>query len=95
MEKMCAKHTGNLRDGTTIWGTRGDRYWPQGVQGVDEETGIVNFSWDTYFKTNPNDAQKTCSFDCETVYKAFADSQDCTSQAPLLSMQCEIANMGV
>jgi hypothetical protein len=77
MEKMCAKHTGNLHDGTTITGTRGDRYWQQVA---DEVGGNLSFTWSMFFKTNPSDAQTTCFFDCETVFKVFADSQDCTSQ---------------
>lgn len=69
---MCANHKGNLRDGANIRGTNGDMSWNEA-----ENSDTDPFSWGFSFVTNTGDAQKTCGFDCETIFGAFADSSEC------------------
>jgi hypothetical protein len=69
---MCERHKGNIRDGANIRGTRGDMAWDEAVN-ADTDA----FTWGFNFITNPNDAQKTCPFDCETIFGAYAKSSDC------------------
>lgn len=70
--EICARHKGNLRDGATIRGMNNDMSWHDVVNSDTDP-----FGWGLYFVTNPGDAQKTCEFDCETLFGAFADSSEC------------------
>ena len=69
---MCKKHEDNFQEDTTTTESIGDMYWNEEVY-LSDAALTLHF----YFKRSLSDAPATCGFDCETVFNAFVDSQNC------------------
>ncbi|CAI6334742.1 unnamed protein product [Periconia digitata] len=69
MQEACRKHK-DIRSGYTIVNRDGTKFW-------EEAFTMDGMTWTFDFKASPGDRVDTCSFDCETVFTAFADIADC------------------
>jgi hypothetical protein len=87
---MCKKHEGNFQDDTTTTESNGDMYWNEEVY-IPDAAVKLHF----YFKRSLSDAPATCGFDCETVFSAFADSQNCMFPRSVALMRHTFANINI